>query len=403
LLYPAELRALLRGETHFKTLLNFCFFIPYSYTAVRKENATMQNWAKTQIQCLVRHSSGIYYARARVKGKLTWKTLNTDVYPVAKARLPDILERLRRVSEAETSFEKGHATFAEAAEVYLLGYSRRVDLKPRTIDYQREVVAALLKSWPALAEAKFKSVTRSQCQLWASRYATEVSASRYNNTLSAFKAILELGVAAGVIMVNPVAGIDRVTPKQKKLELPNRPDFAAMVRELRAGGGGYSQPCADLVEFLAYSGARIGESREIKWADVDLAGGLLWIYGDPEHGTKNRSSRQIPIIEPLRRLLKDMRANPRGFRDSEREKGGFILAVQECQKAIDRACAKLGLKRITHHDLRHLFATACIESGVDIPTVSRWLGHRDGGALAMKTYGRLRSEHSLEMAKKVTF
>jgi len=35
--------------------------------------------------------------------------------------------------------------------------------------------------------------------------------------------------------------------------------------------------------------------------------------------------------------------------------------------------------------LRHLFATRCIESGVDIPTVSRWLGHKDGGALAMKS------------------
>jgi len=27
-------------------------------------------------------------------------------------------------------------------------------------------------------------------------------------------------------------------------------------------------------------------------------------------------------------------------------------------------------------DLRHLFATRCIESGVDIPTVSRWLDIR---------------------------
>jgi hypothetical protein len=44
-----------------------------------------------------------------------------------------------------------------------------------------------------------------------------------------------------------------------------------------------------------------------------------------------------------------------------------------------------------------------IESGVDIPTLSRWLGHKDGGALAMKTYGHLRDEHSVEMARKVTF
>ncbi len=80
-----------------------------------------------------------------------------------------------------------------------------------------------------------------------------------------------------------------------------------------------------------------------------------------------------------------------------------VFRVNEAQKAIDAACRKLGIKRITHHDLRHLFATICIESGVDIPTVSRWLGHKDGGALAMKTYGHLRREHSLAQAQRVSF
>jgi hypothetical protein len=61
----------------------------------------------------------------------------------------------------------------------------------------------------------------------------------------------------------------------------------------------------------------------------------------------------------------------------------------------------MGVARITHHDLRHLFAARCIESGVDIPTVSRWLGHKDGGALAMKVYGHLRDSHSTAMAQKV--
>ena len=77
--------------------------------------------------------------------------------------------------------------------------------------------------------------------------------------------------------------------------------------------------------------------------------------------------------------------------------------MNEAQKAIDSATRKLGIPRITHHDLRHLFATICIESGVDIPTVSRWLGHKDGGALAMKTYGHLRREHSVAQALKVSF
>jgi hypothetical protein len=30
-------------------------------------------------------------------------------------------------------------------------------------------------------------------------------------------------------------------------------------------------------------------------------------------------------------------------------------------------------------------------------------GHKEGGALAMKVYGHLRDQHSVEMAQKVTF
>ena len=61
------------------------------------------------------------------------------------------------------------------------------------------------------------------------------------------------------------------------------------------------------------------------------------------------------------------------------------------------------MPRITHHDLRHLFATRCIESEVDIPTLTRWLGRKDGSALVMKVYGHLRDEHSFKMAERVTF
>ncbi|MBU6401492.1 MAG: hypothetical protein KGS61_14340 [Verrucomicrobia bacterium] len=47
--------------------------------------------------------------------------------------------------------------------------------------------------------------------------------------------------------------------------------------------------------------------------------------------------------------------------------------------------------------------TSPLESGVDIPTISRWLGHSDGGALAMRVYGHLRQEHSFAMIKRVDF
>ena len=120
--------------------------------------------------------------------------------------------------------------------------------------------------------------------------------------------------------------------------------------------------------------------------------------GDPETGTKNWTVRRVPMIPDARALFERMRSE-RG-EESPNEK---VFRVNEAQKAIDSAARKLGIPRITHHDLRHLFATVGIEAGIDIPTVSRWLGHKDGGALAMKTYGHLRREHSVAQALKVSF
>lgn len=106
----------------------------------------------------------------------------------------------------------------------------------------------------------------------------------------------------------------------------------------------------------------------------------------------------MPMISDMKALLERLKAERPGT-----EPSNAVMQVRGCQKAMDTAAKKIGMARLTHHDLRHLFATRCIESGVDIPTVSRWLGHQDGGALAMKTYGHLRDHHSTAMASKVTF
>jgi integrase len=92
------------------------------------------------------------------------------------------------------------------------------------------------------------------------------------------------------------------------------------------------------------------------------------------------------------------------LKDEKKPKAAECVSeIKDAKKSLASACRKLNLPHFTHHDLRHFFATTCIESGVDIPTISRWLGHKDGGALAMKVYGHLRQEHSFEMSKRVSF
>src|SRR5262249_44980939 len=137
------------------------------------------------------------------------------------------------------------------------------------------------------------------------------------------------------------------------------------------------------------------EALWVTWQDIDWQRKQIIVRGHPETGTKNGEIRRVPIIADMEALLKRLQG--------EGSPSGPILQVSRCNEALERVCKKIGIPRLTHHDMRHLFATRCIESGVDIPTVSRWLGHKDGGTLALKTYGHLRDEHSRNMAQKVSF
>jgi hypothetical protein len=105
------------------------------------------------------------------------------------------------------------------------------------------------------------------------------------------------------------------------------------------------------------------------------------------------------MIPEMRQLLERLKTQ----RGEEEFLNNPVLKVRKFKRSLKNACKDLGLFHLTHHDLRHLFATRCIESSVDIPTVAKWLGHKDGGVLAMQTYGHLRDKHSADMAQRVRF
>jgi integrase len=368
---------------------------------MKQQKTAEKTWERTRLQNLLRHKSGRYYARAFAGGKEVWKALKTSHFSVAEAKLAEFLkdhrERRKNANEASAKMR-----FGEAAAIHLQNLDDSLNIKQRTRDYWREVLAALLKSWPNLNDTEIRKITQADCKKWATAYAKKASANRYNNTLSVLRHVLNVAIEAGVIYSNPAAIVQRVKVRGKHISLPTTDKFNALIDEMRAGHSRDSQNCADLAEGLAYTGCRIGEANEIEWRDLDFDANFeaseLAVRGDATTGTKNWEVRRVPLIPDARALFRRMRSER-----SDEPLDAKIFRVKECQKSLDRACKKVGADRITHHDLRHLFATRCIESGVDIPTVSRWLGHKDGGALAMKTYGHLRREHSVAQAQKVSF
>jgi integrase len=359
----------------------------------------MKTWQKTRLQNLLKHKSGRYYARAFAGGKEFWKSLDTSHFSIAQARLAEFLkdhrERYQNSPAAESSAKM---TFGEAAAVHLRNLDDNADIKESTRHYWRQCLAALVKSWPKLKETEVRRVSKKDCDAWAKRFRKTTSPVRFNNTLAILQHVFNVAMDAGVIYRNPALNVKRAKLLGKKISLPPIDKFNALLDVMRNGGGRHSADCGDFAAGLAFTGCRRGEASEIEWHDLDFISGKTRVRGHPETGTKSGGERYVPWIPDARALFERMRSE-RPLEPPDVK----VFRVRECQKSLDRAAKKLGIDRITHHDLRHLFATRCIESGVDIPTVSRWLGHSDGGALLMKTYGHLRDEHSALQATRVTF
>ena len=357
-----------------------------------------KDWQKTQYSNLIRYvSSGTYYARLRVKGKLIRRSLKTDVLTVAKLRLSDFEKAERRGAENNNAVSAGRMSVGDAIAMHKKRVDGDVSLKPRTKEYNDQRVIALLKSWPALAKREIRSITKTECLDWATKFGANRSATAFNHTISILRKLFEIGMEMGARYDNPAQFIKRASERPKRLTLPEPEIFGKFVLEVENAGSGFSQRCADLIRFLAFGGFRKNEAANITWSDCDFEKGEIVVRGDPETGTKNWTIRRVPMIPDMRKLLERLKAAKPDVLPTQP-----VMGVRECQQAMNSAAKNVGMVRITHHDLRHLFATLCIESGVDIPTVSRWLGHKDGGALAMKVYGHLRDQHSVSMAQKVT-
>ncbi len=356
-------------------------------------------WETTAVQNLTRfRASGTYFARFRVGKKLIWKSLKTTVFSVAKQRLADMIREHRAKVESVTAFANGKMNVGDATEVYLRKVQANVSLKPRSKDYREMMIAFIRRSWPALMETDVRKVTERDCEGWLMRYQQQYAPTVVNNSIGTLRAVFDEAISTGARFKNPAAELARVKVRAKRLELPSREEFLRFVEEIRTAGARQSKDCANLVKFLAYSGVRIGEAKFVTWADSNLGRRELHVRGDPDTATKNGETRYVPMIPELKQMLTELRSQRAGEPAT-----ATVMRVFECQNSMTHAAEKIGMKRITHHDLRHLFATICIESGVDIPTVSRWLGHKDGGALCMKTYGHLRQDHSFAQARRVSF
>ncbi len=403
--------------------------MPANLTAEAVAEPAPKTWGSTGITGLVLHiPSGIYYHRYSVKGKRTYRSLETRRFPTAKMRLGRRSEEVELARQARREPTDNLRTLGDFERLFLI----RLETTPQVPSTKKNYLvwlARLHRVWPEfpnvmadrvdsgmltdlrakLQRAKFHKGGKGRSKKWTTGY----KIGTVNQTLLLVKLLLDLAREKRVIFGNPfnddrgLFGKIFIPKENKKLHLPSHWDMERIFAQLAKPPAHFATwlakhyqndalNAAEMARLMAFSGMRLEEANAAKWEDL--------LEGEQRirvHGTKSRTSdRIIPIIPALANLLDEIRK--RRLADKKKIRGR-ILQTSTCLNALRRACERLSLPYITQHGMRHYFATICIESGVDVPTVSRWLGHADGGAIAMRVYGHHRDEHSISAAQRVTF
>jgi integrase len=359
------------------------------HTVVATENLAMQKktqFSKSKVPCLLRHRGGNYYASAKVAGKVIRQSLDTDDFNTAKNRLPGVLEQIRGAKNAKQAGTLGAAIKAEA---------ERADptIKARTQHYYQETWVALERIAADMSdnplEKNISRVTLADLRALMDDYAAAFSPTRYNGCLALIRRTYERAVESGHVGINIALSLKRVKAQKRKHDLPTAKDFAKIVADILGQRKAHSKAVAMAVEFLAYTGLRISEAVALQWRDIKKDHLVT-------RTAKNDDIRQVPLIPAAKALIARMREA-----GIPTEPDDPVLLIKRPREALGGACERLGIPHMRVHDLRHIFATRCIEAGVDMPTLAAWLGHKDGGVLAMQVYGHLCQKHSTAMAGRV--
>lgn len=113
----------------------------------------------------------------------------------------------------------------------------------------------------------------------------------------------------------------------------------------------------NLFKFYLFTGCRRSEPLKLTWNDIDYNNDVIHIKGTKT----DTSDRYIPLFYQLKELLKQL-----PIKDDK----VFHFNSTYVSKAFKKFCPNHKL-----HDLRHTFATRCLECGINIKVVQKWLGH----------------------------
>jgi integrase len=332
--------------------------------------------------------SPLYYAHYKTPGgRWKWE---------AGGRLKknaDALLRRREREIAEGTYGLEVISFEEFSRKWLKDYAG-IKVKPQTHNDYEGVIRKHLN--PFFGESLLRDITPARVQEYVTDKAESgLSPRTINKTLTVLKMMLKHAVIWGYLKENPARFVER--PREKRKEM----DYLTP-EEVRRLLGAASPEFRPLFSTAVLTGARQGELLALRWGDVDLEQGIVYVRRSyhPEHGfvepKSARGSRAIFMSPELVRILRSHKASTNGSADRlvfPNTAGKPMLHQNMVRREFHPALERAGLKRVRFHDLRHTYAAMMISLGENIKFIQTQMGH-SSISTTLDRYGHLLPEAS---------
>lgn len=216
--------------------------------------------------------------------------------------------------------------------------------------------------------------------------------------LTALSNALALAVWQGRLKTNPIRErgpyADKSRVRHWREKAPTSRQLVQIVAWLEKNG---HQQLADLTQYLAHSGARIGEALQARWRAVNWAEYMI-------HVKRSRKGLMpwVPILPEMQRLLARMKKRRTGdLMFPSALNPNTALDPSAFRRLLGKACKKLGIRHVTPHGLRSFFVTQARQSGLTDAEIAQLIGDKTGPSIIAEVYGNVRPDHLLNMARKI--
>lgn len=248
--------------------------------------------------------------------------------------------------------------FREAAAAYLA--AKEADSRPRTRSERRQVMQRVLRAVPEWADRPIATWTTTLCRrVLAETFPTKAAR---NKGYSHLKGLFRFAVRQEWCTDNPFVLLQPEKTREPELVLPT---LAQLGRLLQMSASIGYRACAPAVGLMLWAGIRPAEVCRLRWGDLDLNEGVVYLR--PQH-SKTGGPRQVTMQPVLRHWLSHYM--PKGEKAAE-----TLLTPADWVRLWRDLRTEAGLQPWRPDTLRHTFASYHLKRFRSIDLLQTEMGH----------------------------